>query len=259
MPNLRIGIQLASLRQPFKKALQTAAKLGADSVEIDARQMLKPAEMTATATRHVRKMLDELDLSVCAIAFPTRRGYHVTEDLDRRVEATKQAMQMAYSLGAPVVINRVGRIPDEDTTERSTLHDVLADLGRHGLRIGSRLAVESGAEDPQILRSLLDSLPEGAIGINLDPGDFIIHGFSAQEATSVLGSDVAHVHARDGVRDLSLGRGLETTLGRGSVDFAEIIAILENFAYRGAYTIKRDHCPDPVTEIGYAVQYLREM
>ena len=36
MPTLKIGVELAGLRLPFKQALHAAAQLGADAVEIDA-------------------------------------------------------------------------------------------------------------------------------------------------------------------------------------------------------------------------------
>ena len=260
MPGLKVGIQLASLRQPFKKALHTAARLGADAVEIDLRQGLRPAELTGTALRQVRKMLEDLNLQVCAAGFRTRRGYGVTEDLDRRVEATKEAMSTAYALGAPVVINHVGRIPEEDEGPQwDALCEVLDDLGRHGQRVGAFLAAETGAEDAETLKRLIDALPPGALGVNLDPGNLIINGFSAQDAVTQLGAHVLHVHAKDAVRDLAQGRGLETPLGRGSVDFAEIIGVLEHHGYQNAYTIEREHCDDPVAEIGYAVQYLRNL
>ena len=48
MPALRIGIELASLHLPFKKALHTAAELGADAVEIDARGEFRPQQLART-------------------------------------------------------------------------------------------------------------------------------------------------------------------------------------------------------------------
>ena len=257
---LKIGIQLASLRQPFKKALHTAAELGAQAVEIDARNQLKPSELTQTGLRQLRKMLEDRNLRVGAIGFQTRRGYNVTEDLDRRVEATKEAMRMAYDLGANVVVNQIGRIPSESAgAEWDLLVQVLTDLGRHSQRIGAFLAAETGAEDAESLRRLLDALPVGSIGINLDPGNIIVNGFSATEATKLLAQEVLHVHAKDAVRDLAQGRGLETPLGRGSVDFPELMATLEEREYRGYFTIERENANNPVLEIGQAVQYLRNL
>lgn len=260
MLELNVGIQLASLRQPFKKALHIASELGAQAVEIDARIHVKPREMSQTGLRQLRKMLDDRNLRVCAIGFQTRRGYNVAEDLDRRVEATKEAMQLAYDLGANVVVNHVGHIPEEPAgAEWDLLVQVLTDLGRHGQRVGALLAAETGAEEPERMQRLLEALPEGSIGVNLDPGNMIVNGFSASETAKVLARDVLHVHAKDGVRDLAQGRGLETPLGRGSVDFPELMAILEEREYRGYFTIEREYAADPILEVGQAVQYLRSL
>ncbi len=260
MLELKIGIQLASLRLPFKKALHTAAELGAQGVEIDARDDLKPHELSQTGLRQLRKTLDDRNLRVCAVGFPTRRGYNVLEDLDRRFVATKHAMQFAYDLGASVLIIQVGRIPQESSgDEWNLLVQVLTDLGRFGQRVGAMLAAETGAEDTASLHRLLDALPIGSLGINLDPGNLIVNGFSPSELAKELGSNVLHVHAKDGVRDLAQGRGLETQLGRGAVDFPELLAILEEHEYRGYFTIERRHAQDPILEVGQAVQYLRNL
>jgi sugar phosphate isomerase/epimerase len=257
---LKVGIQLASLQLPFKKALHIAAELGANGIEIDARNDLKPQDLSRTGLRQLRKTLDDRNLRVCAIGFQTRRGYDVLEELDRRVEATKQAMQFAYDLGASVVINQVGKIPTEPNDPTwDLLVQVLTDLGRFGQRVGATLAVETGAEDADTLLRLIDALPAGSIGINLDPGNLIVNGFSATAATKKLGAHVIHVHAKDGVRDLAQGRGIETQLGRGAADFPEILGILEEHEYRGYFTIERKHASDPVLEVGQAVQYLRNL
>lgn len=257
MLQLKIGVQLASLRQPFKKALQTAARLGAVAVEIDGRSELKPRDLTRTGVRHIRKTLDDLNLRVCAVGFRTRRGYNVAEDLEQRVAATKEAMQMAYDLGANVVVNQVGRIPSEhEGREWDLLLQALSDLGQHGQRVGALLAARTGSEDPEELKKLIDALPAGAIGVDLDPGNLIINGFSAREAAEKLGAHVLHVHARDGVRDLARGRGLEVPLGRGSADFPELLGVLEEHLYRGYLTIERENAADPLVEVGQAVEYL---
>ena len=154
MFTLRIGVQLAALRQPLKKALQTAAQLGAEAVEIDARHELMPRELSTTGLRQFRKLLDDLNLKVCAVSFTTRRGYDVPDDLDARVGATKETMQMAYQLGASVVINQIGPVPPVPSDETSvaerrrwqTLVEVLTDVGQFGQRCGARLAASTGTE-----------------------------------------------------------------------------------------------------------------
>ncbi|MCA9154914.1 MAG: sugar phosphate isomerase/epimerase [Planctomycetales bacterium] len=260
MPQLKLGIQLASLRMPFRKALETAARLGADAVEVDARNEVRPSEMTGTGLRHLRKLLEDYNLRVAAVRFLTRRGYDVHDELDRRVEATRRAMKMAYDLGASVVINHVGRVPEEaDGRSWELLTGTLEELGRYGQHVGAFLAAETGSESPESLRRLIDALPDGTFGVNLDPGNLAIHGYSSGEAVDLLGQFVLHVHAKDGVRDLAQGRGIEVPLGRGSVDFPALIGRLEEFGYRGYFTIEREHADDPVFEVGQAVKFLRQM
>ena len=260
MLETKIGIHLGSFRQSFKKALHTAARLGGAAVEIDARGEVKPQEMTRTAVRHLRKVLDDLNLRVCAVSFQTRRGYNVEEDLDARIEATKRAMQMAYDIGASVLINQVGRIPDEpEGLAWDLLVAALSDLGRFGQKVGCLLAAKTGAEDAESLARLLAALPPGSLGIDLDPGGLIINGFSPREALDKLGADVLHVHARDGVRDLAQGRGLEVPLGQGTADFPELMGMLEERTYRGYFTVQREQARDAEVEICQAVQYLKNI
>lgn len=260
MLQVRIGIQLASLRLSIKDALHTAARLGADGVEFDARGQIKPRDLSHTAMRELQKLLDDLNLRVCAVGFRTRRGYNVAEDLDARIEATKQAMRMAYELGAPVVINQVGSVPAESQgPEWDLLVQALSDLGRFGQHIGALLAAETGSESGEDLARLIKALPTGSVAVNFDPANLIVNGFSPGDAVQALGEYIMHVHAKDGVRDLARGRGLEVPLGRGSVDFPELLGALEEHQYRGYLTIERENCEHPVLEISQAVSYLRNL
>ncbi len=260
MPQLKIAIQVASLRQPFRKAVATAASLGATAIEIDARGEINPQDMTETGLRQVRKIIEDRGLRVCAVGFHTRRGYNVTDDLERRVEATKTAMRFAQSLGAPFLVNQIGRVPaDEKSADWRTLVEVLTDLGGYGQRVGAILAAETGSESGPDLRRLLNALPTGFVGVTLDPGNLIINGFAPLEAIDVLGSDILHVHAKDGVHDRAKGRGVEVALGRGSADFPALLGALEERQYRGYWSIERERADDPAYEIGQAVEYLRSL
>ena len=186
---LKIAVRLACLRQSFRKALQTAATLGAEAVEIDARTEIRPAEMTQSAIRHLRKTIADFNLRVAAISFQTRHGYHVLENLDRRIEATRQAMQVAFQLGAPVVLNQVGQVPAEtDDPQWEVLVQALTDLGRYGQHVGAFLAAGTGSESGPDLKRLIDALPEGSLVVNLDPGNLVINGFFSFRSSTSPGS-----------------------------------------------------------------------
>ena len=260
MPRFRIGLHLANLKLPTKKALLVASQLKVDGVEIDARGELKPSTLTQSGKRQLRKTLDDLNLRVCSVNFQTRRGYDVQDDLERRIDATKSAMSFAFELGANVVTNDVGRIAEDPSDEGlATLRQALTDIGKHGQHCGAFLAATTGGEDPEHLRALIDSLPDGSLFVDFDPGSLIVNGFSAADALPVLGRDILHIRARDGVRDLARGRGLEVTIGRGSVDFPEMLAHLDQNGYRGYLTVDRRSSENLATELSDSVTFLREI
>ncbi len=263
MPHLRIGIQLSCLRMPLKRALFTAKELGAATVELDARSAdVRPLAQSATALRQLRKLLDDLELRVSAVSFRTRRGYDTLDDLEARLEATRQAMRLAHAVGARIVVNQVGHIPEPGTDETpafQTLTSVLRDLGAFGHHAGAMLVAETGGESAAAIRRLLDALPPGTIGVDLNPGNLIINGFAPLEVVEQLGTEILHVHASDAVRDLARRRGLEVPLGRGVADFPALLGALEERDYRGDITIQRDQSEDPVYEIGQSVRYLKSL
>jgi sugar phosphate isomerase/epimerase len=253
----RIAVQLSSFAQPLKKALQTAARLGAHGVEIDARTDIRPKELTDTGRRQLKKWMDDMNLRVASVRFQTRRGFDVLEDLERRLDATKAAMRLAYALGAKVVVNQIGIVP-EDTAHPaySQLQACLADLARFGQHIGAMFAPETGSEPGERLAKIIESTSEKAIGITFNPGNLIANDFSPSDALEACASHILLVHARDAVRDLSRGRGLDVPLGRGSVDFASILGRLEVEQFPGWFVIDREHSQSSTEEVGYAISYL---
>jgi sugar phosphate isomerase/epimerase len=259
LPGIRVGVQLAGLKLPFKQALHTAARMGAEAVEIDARYEIKPSELVGTALRQVRKLLEDLNLRVASIKYATRRGYECEDELDRRINGTKQAMKMAYDLGANVVVNQVGEIPESSESPKwEVLRTVLSDLGNYSQKVGAFLACETGAEPITRLAGLIDSLPDGCVGVTLNPGNLFVNGFDLEHLTQIA-KHVMLVHAKDGVPDRSRGRGTEVQLGRGMAEFPEIAAILQECHFSGYFVVEKDGGRNPVDDIAMAVQFLKNI
>jgi sugar phosphate isomerase/epimerase len=260
MPAIKIAVQARSARLTLKRLLPLVRQWGASAVELDARGDANPQQLSQTGRRQLRKLFDDFEVRVAAVGFRTRRGYDVADELDRRVEATKAAMKLAYDLGASWVVNQVGRVPEESQGPHwNLLVEVLTDLGNFGQRTGALLAAETGSESGADLARLLAALPHGALGVTLNPGNLIINGFSPVEAVAALGPNIAYVHAQDGVRDLAQGRGIEVQLGRGSADFPALLGALEEHDYRGYWTVLRENSQNPLDEMAQAVGYLRSL
>ena len=119
MLQLKKGLRLECLRQPFRKAMESAARIGADAIEVNGRTELKPRDMSRTAVRHLKKMLADYQLTISAVNFPTRAGYSSLELLEQKIEGTKAAMTMAYELGCNVVVNDIGPVPEDRESKES--------------------------------------------------------------------------------------------------------------------------------------------
>lgn len=259
MPGIKVGVQLSSFGQPFKKALLTAASLKVDSIEIDARTELRPSEVSGTALRQIRKMLSDLNMRIVAVRFQTRRGYDCPDELDRRVAATKDVMKMAGELGARVVVNQIGRIPESfEDASHEMLRSVLSDLGRFAQHHGAFLGCETGSEPLAHVLKLIEALPEGSLGVTLNPGNLIANGYDLNDLRSIS-QHVLLVHAKDAIQDRAKGRGMDVPLGRGLAEFPEIAAILEERRFSGAFVIDREASKTSFAEVELAVQFLRNL
>jgi sugar phosphate isomerase/epimerase len=260
VPGLKIAIQLASLKQNFRKALATAAELGASAVEIEARGEINAQTISNTGLRDLRRMLGDYDLRVSAVSFITRRGYDDPEEIERRVAATKNVMKFAHGVGAGVVVNHFGLIThEENTVNWKLLIEVLTDIGMYGHQVGARLCGQTGLESGADLKRLLDALPKASVGVDLDPGNLIVGGFSPLEVIDQVGDNILHVHATDGVQDRVKGRGLNVQLGRGMADYPTLLAALERFRYSGYFTLSRDRSENPPLELGIGVKFLKKL
>lgn len=260
MPEIKIAVQAKSARLPLRRLLPIIKLWHVHAVELDARGDANPQELSQTGRRQLRKLLEDYELRVAAVSFRTRRGYDTAAELDRRIEATKAAMKLAYDLGASWVVNQVGRVAEESQSPRwNMLVEALADLGQFGQRTGALVAAETGSESGADLARLLQALPHGSLGVAFNPGKLIINGFSPHEALTALGPNISYVYAQDGVRDLAQGRGIEVQLGRGSADVPALLGALEEHDYRGYWTVLGEQSENPVEEMSDAVSYLRSL
>ncbi|WP_442483655.1 sugar phosphate isomerase/epimerase family protein [Aeoliella sp. SH292] len=256
----KIGLRTLSLRQPLRRALTTAGELGVDGVEIDLRTELPLGELSQSGIRQFRKLLEDYNLRLAAVSFPTRRGYEEPTELDRRLEATREAMTMAAKLGARMLVNRAfGKLPEADSPGRQTLMQALEILSHDGNRLGVQLAAVTTAAPTRELAEVLRELPEGTIGVALNPANLIAGGESPLEALDVLGKYLSYVYATDAVHDFSARRVEQVELGRGSADFPAFAASLDARDYTGWFTAMATDSSEPRSELEAAVMYLRTL
>jgi sugar phosphate isomerase/epimerase len=259
MPLRRIAIAQHCFPQSLTQSLLPVAQSGAAGIEIDARDGLKPTELSETGRRQLLHRLRELNLSVASLAFPTRGSLQEPMRLDERISAVKKVMQFAYQLKAGVVTVRLGPIPaEQESEEYSALLEILNDLARFGNREGVTVALTPGRDSAEQVAQLLSGVTEGPIGVNFDPAVQVMSGHDPVAAVAPLHNFLAQVQVRDAVSDID-GLGVEVAVGRGEVVWDEFLALIDETGYRGWFSIDRTGGDDRAGDAARAVSYLKQV
>lgn len=253
-----MAVATRAFQEPLKSSIVTASEMGAQGVQFDLRNEVRPGELSETGRKQLLHYLEEMNLTVASTMFPTRRSFYDLEELDARLAAARQAMEFAFQLKASVMTLRIGRIPEPEGEEYRILTQVLNDLARHGNRVGVTLAITPTRDEPARLLALLNEITQGPVGINFDPGGFVMAGQNPARALEQLAAHLRHVLVRDGIRDMD-GSGLEVPVGRGEVEWEEILALLDEAEYKQWLTVDRTQGNDQTGDIQRAMQYLRNV
>ena len=133
-----------------------------------------------------------------ALALPTRRPFDTTDQLDERIRRADAAFAMAYELGTTIVLARAGAVPPADDATRAGLHHTLLELGRPGRAHGVRLALETGAEPREKLKSFLDAIGLAGPGGQHRPRQHLASGHRPDRCrVRELAAWVVHAYAKD--------------------------------------------------------------
>ena len=259
MQLIRFAVATVNFDQPLKQALKTALDTGAQGVQFALHKELRPDDLTATGRRQFLHYLDELSLKISSLHLPMRRELIERDQLDERLAEVRKMLDFAWSLKVPHVTLRIGRIPtDIDSPEYDILRQVLNDLARYSNHVGSILCLIPTNDSADSMLQMLSVVTAGPIGIDFDPAGFVTAGENPIKALRLLHAHVLHVQGRDGLRDID-GTGLETPLGRGQVEWDELMALLLEIPYRGWITINRTQGDHRIMQSADAIKYLTEI
>ncbi|MSR55230.1 MAG: sugar phosphate isomerase/epimerase [Gemmataceae bacterium] len=257
---MKIGVVLESMGLPLRQGLPQAAKLGVGGVQFNAIGDFAPERLADTARRELKNLLKTFDQQITALNCPLRHALDETLNQQPRIEYVRNVMTLAFEFGARIVIAPFPKLPGENEPERARLlREALTDLGRHGDRVGSVLALEIGFDPPEAVRDYLATFDVGSLKVNYDPANMLANGFDPVKGIVPLHRLIAHTHARD-ARKVSVSRGVqEVALGAGDVDWLSYVATMASVEYRGWLTIERERTDDAIKEMERAVGFLKRM
>jgi sugar phosphate isomerase/epimerase len=260
MSRLKVGIELESLGLPLRAALAEAARTGAAGVQLDAVGDLSPSQLSQTGRRELRNLLRTYNLELSAVGCPLRRGLDAAEDQQARIEHVRKVMSLSYDLGPRVVVVQAGAVPQDPSEPRArVLRESLEDLGAHGDRTGTTLALETGLEPGDKLAAYLASFDSGSLAANLDPANLLLGGFDPHESTRALHGRIAHAHARDARRSSASRAAQEVPLGHGDIDWVLFLGTLEEVGYRGWLAVERETGNDRLADVRNGVAFLKRL
>lgn len=244
-----LGLRL-SLRpgQSPKEEIRAAARIGAKGIVIDAAGDLAPDRLSDTGRRELCHLLRSTELSLIALNLPTRRPFDSFDGLDDRLVRAERAMTLAYELGTRLVLARLGAIPGDGDPKREALQHALRELGRRAEHRGVRLAIETGTDAGETLKTALEGLGSPGLAASIDPAALLKFGFDPVVVTRDLGPWVAHAYANDATG--AAGRTLVANprgfgFPAGALDWEEYLGALEEIEYRGFLTIFPEPGSDP--------------
>src|SRR5208337_2946097 len=186
--------------------------------------------------------------SLEAHSLPPQRSFDTTDQLDDRIRRADLAFALAYELGTNLVLVRGGPVPPEDDKERrEAFASAISSLGQRAEHRGVRLALETGSEPGQRLKTFLGGLDMVSLAASIDPASLLRAGIDPVAAARELSTWVAHAYAGDATE--SAGRPAPNPRGfgfpAGALDWEEYLGALEEIGYRGFLTVWPDPSEDP--------------
>ena len=251
--HFRLGVMVESLRLGFEKGVEKIVEIGADGFQMcfTDEEPMDPARLRA-----MRSHVESNGLIISAVCGELG-GYGNADEDAHKLKIMENVFNFASAIGTRVITGHIGEIPeDRDHPRYSLLCKSVQELGRMARERELTYAIETGPETAAVLRRFIEEL-DGGVGVNFDPANLVMRGYSMNGADSVaeLAPYIAHTHAKDGERIGDNRR--ETPLGKGMVDFPLWMETLWDNGYRGFLTLERECGDDPVGDCTEAIEFLR--
>ena len=283
---MQIGVVIESFREPLFHALETAASIGVEGVQMYAackdHDLIR---MSENERIRLKQYIGKLGLKVAAICGDLGgHGFQDEKGNPERVKLSKQIIDLCVFFETKVMTTHIGVVPTrKESPVFRAMASALREVGEYAASKGCTLAVETGPEPISRLIDMIKAAGARGLGINFDPANLamVLNVNPAQEVPPA-GKYIVHTHAKDGLhlRDFNPADVYgtldtydltppeeqskdkspvfkEVPLGQGQVNWTEYLAALRRAGYDGFLTIEREVGNDPKADIEMAVDFLK--
>lgn len=291
-----IGVVAGALSADARAAALAARAAGFAGVQFDA--ITAGLDLTAlsdTGRRQFRQMLRQQDVQLIGLrAQIGAKGFGPGADVDQVLWRIDRVLETAAALAAPLVCLDIGPLPPAPITETtatsppistaeaillptvarpkavpritrlpdpnaiSQVDAALAELGKRADRYGVMIALRSELSALPSLHRALTGANCPWFAIDLDPVPLLCDQQPADEAFAALGNLIGHIRGRDAISGAA-GRTRAAAVGKGSTDWRQLLALLDEAAFSGWITIDPMELTDRAAGAAAGLAYLRRL
>ena len=255
----KLSVITDEIDQDFGHALDVAADLGMDSVELRAMWNQNLVHLGQDDVQRVKRMLRERDLPVSCLAAPFLKCYlperehsgetgdqfhDQTETYEGHMDILARCIELAQELETSIVRTFSFWRVDEPDKVLDQIIDLMQEPLRMVERAGITLALENehacnvgtGAET----RRLLKAISSDNLGLIWDPANAFYGGEVPYPNGYALVREhpIVHVHVKDAQLSPTTGKPECVAVGTGAVDWPGQIAALGRDGYEGTLSLE---------------------
>jgi sugar phosphate isomerase/epimerase len=190
-------------------------------------------------------------------------GFAPDEAYASRLAVTRSVADLAAAVGCPSLSVHAGTVPtDSSSPACASLVARVREVADAAATRGLRLLLETGRESADALLRFIDSADRSNVGVNFDPGNFIIYGTDDPvAAVTKLRDRIELVHVKDAHHSPhpGLDYGRPAPVGAGDVQIARVVSKLRATGFRGPLLIECDTREAGLDAIRNAADYLRTL
>ena len=255
-----IGAMLESFRLPTEEALDQAAALGIQGIQVyTTKGERAPENMNGEMRRAFLHRVKSRGLTISALCGDLGKGFTDPALNPELIEKSKRILDLALDLDTKIVTTHIGRVPEDSNCETyRIMQQACHELADYADRLGAHFAIETGPEPAERLRQFLDTLGSTGVAVNYDPANLTMCvADDAVKGVYTLQKYIVHTHAKDGLRGTEPPY-VEVPLGTGDVDWPAYLKALDEIGYRGFLTIERECGENPLADIRTAAEFLKK-
>jgi len=199
--------------------------------------------------------------SIAAIA--ATGGFAPDDAWPDRLQIARRVGELTAEMGVYTLAVHAGSVPDDASSpDFAKLVDRVGEVAEAASECGVRLLLETGQESARTLLRFLEAVDRPTVGVNFDPGNFVIYGTDEPAAAvSALKGCIELVHVKDAVRSSRPGveYGRPAPLGTGDAAIPRVINKLRANRYAGPLLLECRPEDTDLHGMRAAADYLRSL